>query len=429
VWDKALAYFRQAGEKAMARSAHREAAGYFEQALSALAHLPQERATREQAIDLRLALRNAFGPLGDMGRVLAYLRDAESLALALDDPRRLGQVSLFLANYFSIIGAHDQAITAGQRALALATASEEIGLQALANFFLGFAYWLPGNYQRAIDCLRQTMVLLDGGRRHERFGLPHPPAVLCRATLAACHAELGVFVAGIALSEEGCRIAEADDRPGSRMLASWGGGLLTLRQGDLPRALSLLERALSLCQEVDLPNWYPLIATALGAAYTLGGRVADAVPLLTQTLEQTMSTARAGFQAHCSLTLGEAHMLAGRLEEAHALAESALALARAHRERSNEAYALRLLAEIAARRAPPESALAEAYYRQALALAEELGMRPLQAHCHLGLGWLYGQTGRGAQARAALTTAITLYRDMEMTFWLPQAEAVLGQVE
>jgi tetratricopeptide (TPR) repeat protein len=206
----------------MARSAHCEAAGYFEQALSALAHLPQEQAAREQAVDLWLALRNAFGPLGDLGRVLAYLREAETLALALDDPRRLGQVSLFLTNYFSIMAAHDQAITAGQRTLALATASEEGVLQALANFFLGFAYWLQGNYQRAIDYLRQTIASLYGVRHHERFGLPHPPAVLCRATLAACHAELGSFAEGIAIGEEGHRIAEADDRPRSYILASWG---------------------------------------------------------------------------------------------------------------------------------------------------------------------------------------------------------------
>ena len=99
VWDKALAYCRQAGEKALARSANREAVGYFEQALSALQHLPEKRDTREQAIDLRLALRSALLPSGDFGRILASLREAESLAAALDDPRRLGQVSLFLSPF------------------------------------------------------------------------------------------------------------------------------------------------------------------------------------------------------------------------------------------------------------------------------------------------------------------------------------------
>ena len=166
----------------------------------------------------------------------------------------------------------------------------------------------------------------------------------------------------------------------------------------------------------------------MGAAYTLGGRVADAVPLLTQAMEQTTATEMVAHQALCRLSLGEAQMLAGRLEEAHALAERTLALTRERQERGNQAYALRLLGDIAARREPPESASAETHYRQALALAEELGMRPLQAHCHLGLGTLYVQTGRPEPARAELTAAIALYRAMEMTFWLPQAEAALAQV-
>jgi len=78
---------------------------------------------------------------------------------------------------------------------------------------------------------------------------------------------------------------------------------------------------------------------------------------------------------------------------------------------------------------PPEATQAAAHYQQALALAAELGMRPLVAHCHLGLGRLYHQTGRAEQARTALSGAIDLYRAMGMTFWLPQAEAVLVQVE
>ena len=122
-------------------------------------------------------------------------------------------------------------------------------------------------------------------------------------------------------------------------------------------------------------------------------------------------------------------MLAGRLEEANALAERALALARTHQERGHQAYALRLLGDIAARREPPEREPAATHYRQALALAEELGMRPLVAHCHLGLGTLYAKIDQREPARAELSAAITLYRAMEMTFWLPQAEAMLAQIE
>jgi tetratricopeptide (TPR) repeat protein len=186
---------------------------------------------------------------------------------------------------------------------------------------------------------------------------------------------------------------------------------------------------MGICQDADLPLFFPWIAAALGAAYALAGRVADAVPLLTQAMEQTMTTGIVGYQAHCSLPLGEAQMLAGRLEEAHALAERALALAREHQERGHQAYALRLLGDIAAHREPPEVAQAEAYYQQSLALADELGMRPLLAHCYRGLGTLYATLGRGDTARTALAAAIALYRAMDMTFWLPQAEALLAQVE
>jgi tetratricopeptide (TPR) repeat protein len=213
------------------------------------------------------------------------------------------------------------------------------------------------------------------------------------------------------------------------MMASWGLGRLFLGQGDLSRALPLLERAVGICQDVDLRLWFPSMAAPLGAAYTLGGRVADAVPLLTQALEQSTAMARVHFETLCRLPLGEAQMLAGRLEEAHALAERTLALAHEHQERGREAYALCLLGDIAARRDPPESTQAEAHFQQALALANELGMRPLVAHCHRCLGKLYLKTEWREQDRAELSAAIDLYRSLEMTFWLPQAEAVLAEVE
>jgi hypothetical protein len=127
--------------------------------------------------------------------------------------------------------------------------------------------------------------------------------------------------------------------------------------------------------------------------------------------------------------MGEAQMLANRLAEAHALTAGTLALTRTHQERGHQAYALRLLGDIAARREPPDVEYAAASYQQALALAEELGMRPLQAHCHRGLGMLYATTGQAEQSCTELTTAIAMYLAMAMTFWLPETEAALAQVE
>jgi tetratricopeptide (TPR) repeat protein len=297
MWEKAFSYCRQAGEKALERSAYREAVGYFEQALSTLPHLPETCDTREQAIDLRLALRMAFRPLGEFGRTLVLLREAEALAVALDDPRRLAQVSLYLSTYFDFMGVYDQAIASAQRALALATAGGDVVLHAGANYNLGIIYHTQGDYRRAIDCCGQTVVSLDGTRRRERFGQFALPAVMSRALFAWCHAELGTFAEGRALGDEGLRIAEEADHPTSLMLAYHGIGLLALRQGDLPRALPRLERAMGICRDADLPVIFPGMAAALGAAYTLGGRIADAVQLLTQPMEQATATALACHQA------------------------------------------------------------------------------------------------------------------------------------
>jgi tetratricopeptide (TPR) repeat protein len=428
VWDKALAYGRQAGEKAVARSAHREAVRSFEQALSALAHLPERRDTREQAVDLRLALFVAHRPLGNSERLQTYLREAEALAATLDDPGRLGRVLRLGASYAYFRGTYDQAIAAADRVLALATASGDLGQQALAHLQLGLAYQARGDYRRAIDYHAQTVAALEGVRRYERFGGLFSPAVLCRADLAACHAELGTFPEGRAVGDDGLRVAEAIDSPGSLMFALWGRGLVSLAQGDLHKALPPLQRAVGICHEADLPVYLPWVASALGAAYTLSGRVADAVLLLTQAIEQTRVMEVRVLHARCHVALGEAQVRAGCLGEAQTLAARALALAHAHQEQGDQAYALRLLGEIAARHAPPENDQAEAHYQQALTLAKDLGMRPLMAHCHHGLAGQYCQTGRSELARAALSAAIELYRAMDMTFWLPQAEEALTRI-
>src|SRR5262249_20350202 len=146
-------------------------------------------------------------------------------------------------------------------------------------------------------------------------------------------------------------------------------------------------------------------------------------------MERVASGSRMLFHALVLTELSEALLLVSRVDEASALASRLLDLSRTHIGRGYQAHAFRLLGEVARRREPPDVDQAAAHYRQALALAEELDMRPLQAHCHLGLGTLYARTGQRQQAQATLSTAIDLYRAMDMTFWLPQAEAALVQVE
>jgi tetratricopeptide (TPR) repeat protein len=431
VWDKAVVYLQQAGAKAHGRSANREAVASFEQALEALAHLPETRDTREQAIDLRLNLRGVLTAFGDFGRIMTLLREADTLATTLDDSYRLGSISASMAQYFLYylyyLGDYEHVIVASQRALALAATSSEVGARLSANVYLNAAYYSLGDYQRAMDCCRQNAAFLTGELARERFGLPVLPAVNSWGWLAWNLTEVGAFAEAIAWGEDGIRIAETVDNPVSLASAYAAASRVSLHQGNFPKAIPMLERGLRVCQAAHLPLFFPRLAASLGMAYMQSGRLFEGLALLEQAVEQSTAVQIVFLHALWLIYLSEGYRLTGRLEEATQCAIRALDLARAHQERGHQAYALRLLGDIAAHREPPQVEPAETHYHQALALAEELGMRPLQAHCHLGLGTLYAQIGQWEQARAALTAAINLYRAMDMTFWLPQAEAALTQ--
>jgi tetratricopeptide (TPR) repeat protein len=270
---------------------------------------------------------------------------------------------------------------------------------------------------------------LQGDLRHERFGANGSVAAISRGFLSYCHAEQGAFTEGLAIAEEGLQIAETVQNPFSLIEACYGVSVVYLRQGDVQRAIPMLERAIGLCRDWHIPLFLPRQAGALGVAYALDGRIAAGLALVEYGVAQVAARDRARGLAPAIACLSEAYLLAGRLEDAHTRAAQALDLARQCQQRGTQARALWLLGESTARQASPEVEPAAGHYRQALALAEELGMRPLQAHCHRGLGTLYATTGRRQQARAALSAAIALYRDMHMTFWLPQTEAMLAQVE
>jgi class 3 adenylate cyclase/tetratricopeptide (TPR) repeat protein len=429
VWGKALRYGRQAGEKAWERSAYREALAALEQALGAFRQLPETRDTREQAIDLLLVLREVRGALGGPPEPrLQYLEEAATLAEALDDALRLGRVFRAMAFHFATYGPHDRAIASGQRALALAAGNGDINTYVHAHIGLAQVYFFRGDYRQAMDSCRQAMTALEGEQRYELLGRGVLSSVFSRTYLCYSLAEVGGFAEGIAVGAEGLQLAEAVNHPRSLVAAYRGLGCLYVRQGELPQAVSVLERALGLCQEVELLWEIPIIADFLGPAYVLSGRVDEAVRLLERTLEQTTQSGRTQLPRRL-LPLSEVYLSTGRIEEAKTLADRALEHAHSHEERGYEAHALRLLGDIARHRHSSEVAQAQASYRQALALAEPLGMRPLQTHCHRSLGTLYAMTGQREQARAELSTAIDMYRAMAMTFWLPETEAALAQVE
>src|SRR5262249_30036287 len=352
LWDKALAYCRQAGEWAAARSAYREAVAYFEQALAALEQLPERHDALEQAIDLRLELRNTLLPLDEQARVLEHLSAAESLAERLGDPQRLGRIVASLCFSLSIIGEHDRAIAAGQRALALATTSGAFDVQINAQNNLSAAYFAAGDYQQVLDVSQRMIAELTGERLYERFGLPIFPGLVCRGSVARCLAELGSFAEGAGIGEEALGLAETVAHPTSMVIVLFCVGLFYRRQGVLQKAIPMLERGLALSQSADISLLFPLTASLLGAAYALAGRAAEALPLLDQMLERIAAGRRMLQHAQVLTELSEACLLVGRVDEASALAARLRELSHTHTGHSYQAHACRLLGEVARRREP-----------------------------------------------------------------------------
>jgi class 3 adenylate cyclase/tetratricopeptide (TPR) repeat protein len=398
-WAKAVRYLRQAGAKAFARSANRENVAYLKQALAALAHLPETRDTLELAIDLRFELRNSLFPLSELDAMLATLRDAERLATALDDSRRLGWVWVLMSQYHWVTGHLKEARSFGERADALAGTLGDPALQAVANYYAGAACFASTDYQEAERFLRKAVPSFTGALGRERFGLAGYPAAMSRWLLASSLAERGEFDEALMYAKEALRVAEEVDHPYSLILASWGLALVYTLKGDFSHAGAHLERALALCREWSVAALLPVTAGFLAYVQLLSGRDADGLSSLQQAKKDLESSGLELYHSRLSLWLGEALMHAGRLEDAFAQAERVLALTRERGEHGLTAWALFLLGEIASRRDPAETQAAEARYLEALALAEKDGLRPLAARCHDGLGKLYQRAGEHEQAR------------------------------
>jgi class 3 adenylate cyclase/tetratricopeptide (TPR) repeat protein len=325
------------------------------------------------------------------------------------------------------MGEHDRAVELVQRDLHTANEFKDFACRVLANFCLGQAYHALGDYPRAIDFLQRNVGALEGDLLYERFDLPGLASVLSRAWWVWCLAEQGMFGEGASHGEDAVQIAEPGDHPYSLIIACFGLGTLYLQQGDLPRAMAALARGVALSRDENLEQLFSLVAAPLGAAYALDGRFTEGASLLETAIDRAASMNFMGIQARRLAWLGEAYLLAGRHAEAMDRAIQALDLARANKERGHEAWSLRLLGEIHAQHNPPAIESAERFYRQAVALAEELRMAPLLAHSLLGIGLLFARSGRQQQARADLSTAVDLFRAMEMGRWLPEAEAALMQ--
>jgi class 3 adenylate cyclase/tetratricopeptide (TPR) repeat protein len=412
---KAVNYLRQAGTKAADREAYREAVVLFEQALSALAQLPESRDTLEQAIDIRFDIRNVLQPLGDRPRIAGYLSEAEQLAERLGDKKRIGWVQSYLTEQFWMLGRYKESSAAGERALAVAEQLSDVPLQVVTNLPLGLAHHTRGDYQKAMKYFGWNATRLEGELTQERFGMFVLPSAFSRSFIAWAMAELGEFSQAYDIGETALRIAEDAGHPFSCGYAHLGLGVVALRQGHLRRALRSFERAMAAGAFADSPVGFAFVALHLGYALALASRTNEGIPILEQSIKVAEDK---GFVARHSLRLAyvsEAYLIIGHDSEARAAGHRALELAQEHDERANQAYALRILGEVEARCGMPSEA--EARLRASLLLSQELGMRPLEAHCHRGLADTLELRHRSADAAAHRDAASELVNALQMRFW------------
>ena len=423
MWTSAVSHLRRAAVRAVARAANRVAAEHLEKALGVLDRLPSSREHTGLAIDLRIGLRHALTPLGLVGRTLEHLRAAEALAVDLGDPARLGRVVAFIANCLVLQGRYGDALATGARALDIARGLGDRPMQMACEMYIARARLSRGEYETAIGLFREILRSLDEHPVDAFLGLPVLPAAWIGSSLASTLAELGAFDEAEARARDAVQQAEVSEQPDSIMWAYRGLGVVALLRGQADEAVRVFDRVLGLCRTHDLDAYVSRTMAGLGCAKARAGQVTEGLALLEQAVSLDAAAEPRTTYTFALTGLAEAHALAGHRDAALATARAALERARRHEERGAEGYALWVLATTESADAG-DLELAERSFRASAAIATELRLRPLLAHCHLGLGTLYDAAGKRADADEHGRHGRQLIDALGMRPWLPARRAI-----
>jgi len=394
VWDKAVQYLWQAGSKAYARSALRESRAYYEQALSVFEELPENSTTWEHAFEIRLELRTVLTPLGELRRAREHLREADDLAKKLNDDHRRGRVAAALMTIHGLLGDLDEAVETGMRALDIAKRLDDVKLRIPVTSYLEQAHYYRGEYNRVVELAVDTLAMLPADWVYEHFGMIAPASVYARSWLVMSLAELGLFDEAIEHAAEAIRIAEVTQQAYTIGLAHRAAGTLYLLKGDWMKARSLLEHGVTVLRSGSVAlSLGPALASSAWALAQLGETGEALSPLREgeQVAERLAAMGRLQLRGWDFHALARACLILGRLDEAKSLGERAVRLISS--QPGAAAHALHLLGDTATHPDQFDAEGGEAQYRKALTLAKKHGMRPLIAHCHLGLGNIYRKTG------------------------------------
>jgi class 3 adenylate cyclase/tetratricopeptide (TPR) repeat protein len=423
LWEKALTYLRQAGAKAHSRSALQESRTYYEQALDTLETIPQSSSTLEQAFEVRLELQAVLTQLRELRQAREQLKEADALAGQLNDDLRRGRVSAALMTIHSLLGDLDEAVVTGTRALAIAGELGDLTLRIPTMSYLEQAHYYQGEYEKVVELATDTLAVLPPEWIYERFGMVAPVSVYARAWMVISLAELGRFDEATEHATEAIRLAEVTQHAYTIGLAQRAAGTLHILKGDWAKARVLLERAITVLRAGHIA--LSLKSTLASSAWALAqlGEESQASNRLEegqQAVDRLAARGRVRVRGWDYYALARACYLLGRFDEALRLVDRAVE--KLSSQPGAAAHALHLLGDIATHPDRFDAERGEAQYRKALALAEIRGMRPLVAHCYLGLGNIYRRTEKHQQARELFTAALAMYREMDMSFWVKQAK-------
>ena len=422
--EKAVHYLRQAGGKAAARSALMDARVSFEQALSVLKTLPENRATMEQAFEIRLELRPVLRQLGEGRQMLEHLREAEAISERLEDNLRRGRVCAFMTTVLSTFDELEEALVTGNRALEIARRQGDLRLRILSSSYLGQTHYYRGEYEHAVELAAEDLAALPAEWAHEYFGMAVPASVFSRVWLVMSLAELGRFAEATKYAEEAIQLAEPTRHVHTLGFAYFCASMSYLLKGDWAKARLLIEHWIGAYVGPQLsPSLFPWAVASSAWALTQTGEGGEAFNRVRQAEELLERQAAREIGQHHSWAYGalsRACLLLGRIDDAWRLGYRS---AEASRHLPGfAAHALQLLGDIKTHPDRFDAESGAVHYREALAIAKLRGMNPLVAHCHLGLGKLYRRVGKPEHARENLGAATAMYREMGMDFWLEQPE-------
>ncbi|MDH3920217.1 MAG: hypothetical protein OEU25_18790, partial [Rhodospirillales bacterium] len=413
-WRRAFEAYKEASEDAMGRSALREAVGQFKQALVASKNLPDSPDLLVRVIDLLFDLRNALWALGRFDEILIYLDEAERLARVLGDEIRLGWISVYRGASLWQLGRSDHAKAAVERGREIGSNADEISLEMASNFYLGCSYVTSGECRTAEAYFERVVEALPGELAKEKCGLPFAPSIISRSWLVWSYGERGEFGLAQEHAKRAIELAEEIGNPFNRAHIYYDVGYFEIVRADLKGAIRTLEHALELIEKWSLTYLSPFTMGFLGHAYVEDGQVERGLALLEEANERYARMGLGLFKSLVGMQLANAYLRAGRIEEASRRLEQSLEIARSRQERGHEAYGCFVLGGIAVHTPGSDKGDARQCYENALACAEELGMAPLAAQCHLALGYLLSE-GASEEANVHLSRSRELFEGLGLS--------------